>query len=262
MNNLYENSEYIQQSFKYIGLTMYETKCYLVCLSLNYATAVEIASISNVPRSKSYEALISLTSKGFLEKIQGRPMKFRAIQPSKILKIQKDTMLSNLDKAAVELEEIWNRRDHADDQQIRIIQGSQSIVDAGYALLRKAMKRVIIGLRFYFPDELDKLLKVLFYIHQNGVEIDIIIFPDIKKTIDKIYISKLKKIANIVEGPIPVRIIVVDYENMLLNAPIYRNGDIDLVFSQAIMLKNKNFVEMMDKSLKLTIEILSNKEEE
>ena len=72
----------IKSSFK---LNIYETKVWLALLSKGIATAGEIAEISNVPRSRTYDVLEGLEKQGFAIMKLGKPVKYIAVSPSVVI---------------------------------------------------------------------------------------------------------------------------------------------------------------------------------
>ncbi len=70
---------------KQFGLNSYEVKIWVALLSRGISTAGELADISNVPRSRSYDVLESLEKKGFIIMKVGKPIKYIAVTPSEVL---------------------------------------------------------------------------------------------------------------------------------------------------------------------------------
>lgn len=68
-----------------LGLTNYESRCYLAAVFLGGGKAEEIAEISLVPRTSTYKALESLHERGFVEKSRDRPMRFEPADPISLL---------------------------------------------------------------------------------------------------------------------------------------------------------------------------------
>ncbi|MBC7119529.1 MAG: helix-turn-helix domain-containing protein [Methanobacteriaceae archaeon] len=56
-------------------MTEYESNTYITLNSLISAAATEISQKSKVPRSRIYDILRSLESKGFIEIEKGKPLK-------------------------------------------------------------------------------------------------------------------------------------------------------------------------------------------
>lgn len=108
------------------NLNIYETKVWLALLSKGIATAGEIAEISNVPRSRTYDVLESLERRGFaIEKI-GKPVKFIAVKPETILEKLKNNFLREAEEKSGMLAELKKTDDY---KQIELLykQGIQPI---------------------------------------------------------------------------------------------------------------------------------------
>jgi len=96
-------------------LNIYETKVWLALLSRGISSAGEIAEMSGVPRSRTYDVLESLEKRGFAIEKLGKPVKYLAVKPSVVIeKLKNNTMkyaeekvevLSNL-KETKEYEEL------------------------------------------------------------------------------------------------------------------------------------------------------------
>ncbi len=69
----------------YFDLNVYETKVWLALISKGVASAGEVASLSQVPRSRAYDVLESLEKKGFAIIKIGKPVKYIGIKPQMIL---------------------------------------------------------------------------------------------------------------------------------------------------------------------------------
>jgi HTH-type transcriptional regulator, sugar sensing transcriptional regulator len=101
-------------------LNIYETKVWLALLSRGMSSAGEIAEMSGVPRSRTYDVLESLEKRGFAIEKLGKPVKYLAVKPSVVIeKLKNNTMkyaeekvevLTNL-KDTKEYEELQNLHD-------------------------------------------------------------------------------------------------------------------------------------------------------
>lgn len=69
----------------YFSLNIYETKVWLALLTKGVASAGEIAEISRVPRSRTYDVLETLEKKGFAIIKIGKPVKYIGVKPKMIL---------------------------------------------------------------------------------------------------------------------------------------------------------------------------------
>lgn len=76
----------------YFDLNIYETKVWLALLGKGSASAGEIASLSGVPRSRTYDVLESLEKKGFALVKLGKPVKYLGVKPKIILEKLKNNV--------------------------------------------------------------------------------------------------------------------------------------------------------------------------
>jgi len=84
--------ELISKIRDYFDLNIYETKVWLALLGKGTASAGEIASISGVPRSRTYDVLESLEKKGFAIVKLGKPVKYLGVKPKTILEKLKNNV--------------------------------------------------------------------------------------------------------------------------------------------------------------------------
>jgi sugar-specific transcriptional regulator TrmB len=77
--------ELISRIKDHFDLNLYETKVWLALLSKGVASVGEVASISRVPRSRTYDVLESLEKKGFAIIRMGKPVKYLGVKPQMIL---------------------------------------------------------------------------------------------------------------------------------------------------------------------------------
>ncbi|MBI3333982.1 TrmB family transcriptional regulator [Candidatus Pacearchaeota archaeon] len=85
--------ELVRRIKDYFNLNIYETKVWLALLSKGIASAGEIAEISNVPRSRTYDVLESLEKRGFAIVKIGKPVKYISIKPTEIIEKMKTETL-------------------------------------------------------------------------------------------------------------------------------------------------------------------------
>ena len=69
----------------HFDLNLYETKVWLALLSKGVASVGEVAALSRVPRSRTYDVLESLEKKGFAIIRMGKPVKYLGVKPQMIL---------------------------------------------------------------------------------------------------------------------------------------------------------------------------------
>ncbi len=88
------------------GLNIYETKVWLALLRKGIASAGEVASISGVPRSRTYDVLENLEKKGFAIVKLEKPVKYIGVKPQIILEKIKNNVKKDAEEKVVELTKI------------------------------------------------------------------------------------------------------------------------------------------------------------
>jgi len=83
---------------EHFNLNIYETKVWLALLGKGIASAGEIAEMSGVPRSRTYDVLESLEKQGFALMKLGKPVKYIAVKPNVII----EKLKTNTQKSAEE----------------------------------------------------------------------------------------------------------------------------------------------------------------
>lgn len=99
------NGEFLSRLRKIFDLNLYEVKVWTSLLSRGVSTAGELSTISDVPRSRTYDILESLEKKGFVVMKLGKPIKFIALKPEEVIDRVKKNMLFNAQEKAIKLEE-------------------------------------------------------------------------------------------------------------------------------------------------------------
>jgi len=89
--------ELINKIKDYFDLNIYETKVWLALLGKGVASAGEVADISGVPRSRTYDVLESLEKKGFAIIKLGKPVKYLGVKPHVILEKLKNNVKKDAD---------------------------------------------------------------------------------------------------------------------------------------------------------------------
>ncbi len=78
-------AELVKKLKGYFDLNIYETKVWLALLSKGISSAGEIAGLSSVPRSRTYDVLESLEKRGFVIQKLGKPVKYIAVKPATVI---------------------------------------------------------------------------------------------------------------------------------------------------------------------------------
>ncbi|MGK0209066.1 MAG: sugar-specific transcriptional regulator TrmB [Patescibacteria group bacterium] len=92
--------EFLSRLRKIFDLNLYEVKVWTALLSRGTSTAGELSSISDVPRSRTYDILESLEKKGFIVMKLGKPIKFVALKPEEVIeRVKKNLVITAQEKS-------------------------------------------------------------------------------------------------------------------------------------------------------------------
>lgn len=219
-------TELVKQTKEHFNLNIYETKVWLALLSRGVASAGEIAEISGVPRSRTYDVLESLEKEGFAIAKLGKPVKYIAVKPTTVIEKLKTNnlrkanenvkMLSNLKetKEYAELEELYKTgiEPVKHTNLSGAIKGKTNILNHLKELLDSAKKEVIICTSSSEINEKSRIFSSLFSnLNKRKINAKIALSGDeqeIKKINNKFKINAQKLEIN-------SRFFIVDKEQIL-----------------------------------------------
>jgi len=192
--------ELVNQIKEYFGLNIYETKVWLALLGKGIASAGEIAEISRVPRSRTYDVLESLEKQGFAVMKLGKPVKYIAVKPKIIIeKLKSNAQRDSEEKIKsllklkdtheyTELEELY----HVGIQPVRhedisgAIKGRLTIYNHIKEVLENAKKEVIVCTSANEIQSKSRFFSSLFdRLKKNGINLKVALSGD-EKDIKKI----------------------------------------------------------------------------
>jgi len=102
----------------YFDLNIYETKVWLALLSKGISSAGEIAEISGVPRSRTYDVLESLEKAGFVIQKLGKPVKYIAVKPAIIIEKLKNNTLKSAEEKVSSLSNLKGTNEYKELEQL------------------------------------------------------------------------------------------------------------------------------------------------
>jgi sugar-specific transcriptional regulator TrmB len=112
------NPQLINQIKEYFNLNIYETKVWLALLGKGIASAGEIAEISEVPRSRTYDVLEGLEKQGFAIMKLGKPVKYIAVKPNVIIEKLKSNTIRNADEKIKILGGLKDTKEYTELEQL------------------------------------------------------------------------------------------------------------------------------------------------
>jgi len=219
-------NELISKIKDYFELNIYETKVWLALLGKGSASAGEIATISGVPRSRTYDVLESLEKKGFAIIKLGKPVKYLGVKPRIILEKLKNNVrteaeekfqtLMNVKKTNefIQLEELYNvgispvKREDLSAS----IKGRSTISNHLKEIIDSAKKEVIICTNFNEMKIKEKLFEETFnLLKKNNVKIKIALSgnPEMIKKLSEELKVKIKPV------DIDAKFFIVDRKEVL-----------------------------------------------
>lgn len=219
-------SELMRQIKEYFDLNIYETKVWLALLSKGIASAGEVAEISGVPRSRTYDVLESLEKRGFAIVKIGKPVKYIAVKPTEVIEKLKSNTMNDATERVKSLSQLKDTQEYAELEQLHnsgmspikytdltgSIKGRSNILSRMRELLESAEKEVLICTSAVdFDDKSRVLAPAIEKLTNRNIKVKIALSGDpehIKRINNKLSI-KAKQIDN------PTRMCMADKKEIL-----------------------------------------------
>ncbi len=204
-------TELISRIKDYFNLNIYETKVWLALLAKGVASAGEVAELSRVPRSRTYDVLESLEKKGFAIIKLGKPVKYIGVKPHLILEKLKNNVRADAEERIQILGNIKNTEEFTKLEEIyknginpvkredlsAAIKGRSNISNYLREILQASSREVIICTNAEDIGAKVKLFQqTLESLNKNGIKIKMALSGDEKliKKIETVLGMKIKKI--------------------------------------------------------------------
>jgi len=143
-----------------LGLGEYQSKVYSALASLGPSGVTEIHRLSGVPRTKVYETLQELVSKGMVEFQPGRPAVYKAVRPAVLIKMLTEDYLNTAERARRLLEGRYDSVRDVDQDLVWIVRGDATIRRKLAELVTSAKHSVWV-LEVYPPTFISSLRSLL-----------------------------------------------------------------------------------------------------
>ncbi|WP_254768786.1 TrmB family transcriptional regulator [Salinilacihabitans rarus] len=102
-----------------LGLQEYESRCFLALTQLPSGTAKEIHEISEVPRTRVYDAIRVLESQGLVEVQHSSPQQYRAVSIGEATRTLRQKYSDRIDTLETHLEAIEHREVESDNDRVQ-----------------------------------------------------------------------------------------------------------------------------------------------
>jgi len=219
-------TELINKIKDYFYLNVYETKVWLALLGKGLATAGEIAEISGVPRSRTYDVLESLEKKGFAIVKIGKPVKYLGVKPKMILEKLKNNVRKEAEDRVIALSGIKETDEFTQLEELytggivpikredisAALKGKSNISNYLKEIIAEAKKEVIICTNVEdFVSKLKLFKQTVEILKKSRIKIKIALSgnTDLIKKVEKELNTKIKPIS------IESKFFIIDKEQIL-----------------------------------------------
>jgi sugar-specific transcriptional regulator TrmB len=131
-----------------LGLQEYEAKCFVGLSRLSTGTAKQLSEITDVPRTRVYDAIRVLEAQGLVEIQHSSPQQFRAVplsEATETLRDQYEQRVERLEDTLTSMEPV----EPADDEQVQEVwamTGTDAIANRTEQLVAEAGNEVVLVL--------------------------------------------------------------------------------------------------------------------
>lgn len=172
MTDLSDHETAIEQ-LQQLGLKEYEAKSFVALSRLPSATAKEMSDISEVPRTRVYDAVRVLETKGLVEIQHSNPQQFRAVSITEAidtLRAEYESRLTGLQESLLDLEPAMTGGEAETIHEVWALSGGPAIANRTQKLIDEADQEavLVIGDEAVFTEMLADHLQTA---QQRGVTI-------------------------------------------------------------------------------------------
>ncbi len=221
-----EKEQLVKKLKDYFDLNIYETKVWLALLSRGISSAGEIANMSNVPRSRTYDVLESLEKRGFVIQKLGKPVKYIAVKPDNVIEKLKNNTVKRAEEKVKVLGKLKETSEYEELQHLHqtgiepiknhelstAIKGRSNLYIQMREVMENATSSVYVASSHYELLSKQKMFKDLFTkLKKRGVDIKVMINDDEKE------VAKLAKKfgVEIKSKPLNARFVIADKEELI-----------------------------------------------
>lgn len=134
------------ETLQQLGLKEYEARCFVGLSRLSSGTAKTLSEITDVPRTRVYDAIRVLETKGLVEVHHSSPQEFRAVPVREAIETLQEQYETRLERVKHVLEEVEPIEidDDSTVQEVWSITGSEAIENRTRALVTEASQEVVL----------------------------------------------------------------------------------------------------------------------
>ena len=188
--------EMVKRIKEYFNLNIYETKVWLALLSKGIASAREVADLSNVPRSRTYDVLESLEKRGFAITKIGKPVKYISVKPTEVIEKMKSITMNDAQEKVKSLSTLKESQEYVELEQLHnsgispiksqditgSLRGRSNVLSRLRELLENAKSEVMICTSVLdFEDKSRVLISSLEKLNKNNIKVKLVLSGDAEK---------------------------------------------------------------------------------
>jgi sugar-specific transcriptional regulator TrmB len=233
----------------YFDLNVYETKVWLALLGKGIASAGEVAEISGVPRSRTYDVLESLEKRGFAIVKLGKPVKYLGVKPKVIIEKLKNNVRKDAEERIDDLGKVKETDEFSQLESLykggidpvkreeisASLKGKSNISNHLREILQNAAKEVIVCTNAEEMNSKKKLFSQTFQILKKAdIKVKVALSGDEKliSEMSKKFDIKMKRVS------IDAKFFIIDRREILFY--VSKNKDVEDI---AIWLNSEFFAE-------------------
>lgn len=129
-----------------LGLKEYEASCFVGLSRVQQATAKEISDITEVPRTRVYDAIRVLDARGLVEIQHSSPQRFRAVSMDEAVETLRDRFESRIDRLRESLRQVEPADTDVETtaQEVWALEGNDAIANRTQKLIGEATQEVVL----------------------------------------------------------------------------------------------------------------------
>lgn len=172
----------MKELMRSLGFTEYEAKAYQALIREPAQTGYAVAKNSGVPRSKIYEVLDGLVTRGDVITSSGNPPLYRALPVSEMITRRRRESDENLKKAEQELMKLQVRTDDYDN--IWNIRGRDAILQKLAECIRNSVHRIMLEI---WSEDYSLVAGELSRAAERGVSVILVSYGEIEAEYARVY---------------------------------------------------------------------------
>ncbi|SEH50544.1 Sugar-specific transcriptional regulator TrmB [Halopenitus malekzadehii] len=132
------------EALRQFELREYESKCFVGLLQLSTGTAKEISQITDVPRTRVYDAVRVLEARELVTIQHSSPKRFRAVPPEEAIRTFRERYERELERLAASLDRVADVEEIPNLPDVWTMTGETRIEDRIRRLIDEAMSEVVL----------------------------------------------------------------------------------------------------------------------